>query len=368
MAPFGLGLTCLSAARELSVNGTIKPALGNGVVVAVARSGTHSFSKRPCDAIRLVAGLGVEGDAHLGSTVKHQSRVRRDPTMLNLRQVHLIQAELFEELRGQGFAISPGNIGENVTTRGIDLLALPAGSRLRLGVAALIEITGLRNPCVQLDRFMPGLMAATLDRDVDGTVIRKAGVMAIVLAAVRSAPATSSRSTCRLTLVTRSRPYSAGAVGNIARVANRTKRSLKIFAPRVTERRRIRELNDFVPCRSDCSLYEIPTLATVTPTGGSRERTMFPSFRNFFHRCGGFADHGSGACRRGSEDRNLEIGTRVWLRLRRPIRPIGMSSTEVVRGAQLRCRGYQDHRGGYSGYSRRPHGHTYGYNHHAPGW
>ena len=183
MAPFGLGLTCLSAARELSVNGTIKPALGNGVVVAVARSGTHSFSKRPCDAIRLVAGLGVEGDAHLGSTVKHQSRVRRDPTMPNLRQVHLIQAELFEELRGQGFAISPGNIGENVTTRGIDLLALPAGSRLRLGVAAVIEITGLRNPCVQLDRFMPGLMAATLDRDVDGTVIRKAEVMAIVLAA-----------------------------------------------------------------------------------------------------------------------------------------------------------------------------------------
>jgi MOSC domain-containing protein YiiM len=181
VAPFGLGLTCLSAARELSVNGTIKPALGNGVVVAVARSGTHSFSKRPCDAIRLVAGLGVEGDAHLGSTVKHQSRVRRDPTMPNLRQVHLIQAELFEELRGQGFAISPGNIGENVTTRGIDLLALPAGSRLRLGVAALIEITGLRNPCVQLDRFMPGLMAATLDRDVEGTVIRKAGVMAIVL-------------------------------------------------------------------------------------------------------------------------------------------------------------------------------------------
>jgi MOSC domain-containing protein YiiM len=117
----------------------------------------------------------------LGSTVKHRSRVRRDPTMPNLRQVHLIHAELFEELRGKGSALSPGDIGENVTTRGIDLLALPAGSRLRLGVAALIEITGLRNPCVQLDRFMPGLMAATLDRDVEGTVIRKAGVMAIVL-------------------------------------------------------------------------------------------------------------------------------------------------------------------------------------------
>jgi hypothetical protein len=181
VALFGLRLTCLSAARELSVNGRIQPAHGNAVVVAVARSGTHSFSKQPCDAIRLAAGLGVEGDSHMGSTVKHQSRVRRDPTMPNLRQVHLIHAELVEELRGQGFAISPGDIGENVTTRGIDLLALTAGSRLRLGQAAVIEITGLRNPCVQLDRFMPGLMAATLNRDVDGTVTRKAGVMAIVV-------------------------------------------------------------------------------------------------------------------------------------------------------------------------------------------
>ena len=110
--------------------------------------------------------------------------------MPNLRQVHLIQAELFEELRRRGFAISPGNIGENVTTRGIDLLALPAGARLHLGAAAVIEITGLRNPCVQLDRFMPGLMTATLNRNVDGTVIRKAGMMAIVLREVRSAPAT----------------------------------------------------------------------------------------------------------------------------------------------------------------------------------
>jgi MOSC domain-containing protein YiiM len=153
----------------------------NGVVVAVARSGTHSFSKPPCDRVRLLVGLGVDGDAHSGSTVKHRSRVRRDHTMPNLRQVHLIHAELFEELRRRGLAISPGDIGENVTTRGIDLLALSAGARLRLGAAALIEITGLRNPCVQLDRFMPGLMAATLDRDANGNVIRKAGVMAIVL-------------------------------------------------------------------------------------------------------------------------------------------------------------------------------------------
>ncbi len=167
------------AARVLSVDGAVQR--GNGVVVSVARSGTYSFSKRPCDAIRLVAGLGVDGDAHLGSTVKHRSHVRRDPTMPNLRQVHLIHAELFEELRGKGFALSPGDIGENVTTRGIDLLTLPAGARLRLGASAFIEITGLRNPCLQLDRFMPGLMAATLDRDADGNLIRKAGVMAIVL-------------------------------------------------------------------------------------------------------------------------------------------------------------------------------------------
>jgi MOSC domain-containing protein YiiM len=163
------------------VDGSIQYAHGSGVVVAVARSGTHSFSKRPCGAIHLVVELGVEGDAHLGSTVKHRSRVRRDPTAPNLRQVHLIHAELHEELQRKGFPVAPGDIGENITTRGIDLLALPAGSRLRLGQTALAEITGLRNPCIQLDRFMPGLMAATLDRDVAGNVTRKAGVMTVVL-------------------------------------------------------------------------------------------------------------------------------------------------------------------------------------------
>src|SRR5215212_3161000 len=150
-------------------------------VVAVARNGRHAFSKPLADSIRLVAGLGVEGDAHLGTTVKHRSRVRRDPTQPNLRQVHLIHGELHDELRARGFAVSPGDMGENVTTRGLDLLALPAGTRLRLGRAATVEITGLRNPCVQLDDFMPGLMAATLDRDADGNFIRKAGVMAIVI-------------------------------------------------------------------------------------------------------------------------------------------------------------------------------------------
>ena len=151
------------------------------IVTAVSFSGSHTFTKPNRLAIRLVAGLGVEGDAHLGVTVKHRSRVRQDPTAPNLRQVHLIQEELFAELRAGGFAVEPGAIGENVTTRGIDLLGLPTGTRLRLGPDAVIEITGLRNPCRQLDAFQPGLMAATLDRDAAGRLIRKAGVMAIVI-------------------------------------------------------------------------------------------------------------------------------------------------------------------------------------------
>jgi len=153
----------------------------NGVVVAVSCSATHSMSKRAAAAIRLLAGLGVEGDAHLGETVKHRSRVARDPTQPNLRQVHLIHAELHDELRAAGFALSPGEMGENVTTRGIDLLGLPTGARLRLGDSAVVEITGLRNPCGQLDGLRQGLMAATLARDEHGKLIRKAGVMGVVI-------------------------------------------------------------------------------------------------------------------------------------------------------------------------------------------
>ncbi len=133
------------------------------------------------DSITLLEGLGVEGDAHLGETVQHLSRIRRDPTQPNLRQVHLVHAELHDELRDRGFELEPGQMGENVTTRGVDLLALPVGTRLRLGDTALIEITGLRNPCKQLNGIQDGLMAATLDRDADGELIRKAGVMAIVV-------------------------------------------------------------------------------------------------------------------------------------------------------------------------------------------
>lgn len=153
-----------------------------GMVVAVSRSSSHTFRKEVHESIRLVAGLGVYGDAHSGETVKHRSRVARDPTQPNLRQVHLIHAELHDELRGSGFAVSAGDMGENVTTRGIDLLALPAGTRLHLGERAVVEVTGLRNPCAQLDRFQAGLMAAVQDRAEDGHLIRKAGVMGIVLA------------------------------------------------------------------------------------------------------------------------------------------------------------------------------------------
>jgi MOSC domain-containing protein YiiM len=151
------------------------------VVTAVSRSPRHRFSKEQEPQVRLLEGLGVEGDAHAGATVQHRSRKRWTPHLPNLRQVHLVHAELFEELAAAGFHVEPGQIGENVTTRGVDLLALPVGTRLRLGGEAEVELTGLRNPCVQLDRFADGLMAATLDRDEDGGLVRKAGVMSVVL-------------------------------------------------------------------------------------------------------------------------------------------------------------------------------------------
>ena len=153
-----------------------------GKVESVSRSATHTFSKPAVDQIRLVAGQGVEGDAHSGATVKHRSMVRKDPTQPNLRQVHLIDAELHEALRGQGFAVGPGQMGENITTRGIDLLNLPRGARLRLGAGAVVEITGLRVPCAQLNGVQPGLMAAVIERDAQGDEKYKSGVMGVVLA------------------------------------------------------------------------------------------------------------------------------------------------------------------------------------------
>ena len=152
------------------------------MVVAVSVRAAHGIGKDNAQRIRLVEGLGVEGDAHLGERVQHRSRVRRDPAQPNLRQVHLIHAELHDELAAEGFSgLRPGQMGENVTTSGVDLLALPAGTRLRLGDAAVVEVTGLRNPCKQLDAIKPGLMNATLTRDPDGAVVRRAGVMAVVI-------------------------------------------------------------------------------------------------------------------------------------------------------------------------------------------
>ena len=152
------------------------------VVTAVSRSAAHTMTKPNEAGIRLVAGLGIEGDAHQGVTVKHRSRVAHDPNQPNLRQVHLIQSELHDELHVGGFDVTAGQMGENVTTRGVDLLGLPAGARLRLGADAVVEVTGLRNPCAQLEGIAKGLMAAVLDRDADGNLVRKAGVMAIVVA------------------------------------------------------------------------------------------------------------------------------------------------------------------------------------------
>jgi hypothetical protein len=152
-----------------------------GLVVAVARSATHQLSKAVAPRIQLLAGEGVAGDAHCGVSVKHRSRVMRDPTQANLRQVHLIHVELIEALRAAGFAIDPATMGENITTCGVALLDLPTRSRLYIGPEAIVELTGLRNPCVQLDDYQRGLTGALLDKGPRGELIRKAGVMGIVL-------------------------------------------------------------------------------------------------------------------------------------------------------------------------------------------
>ena len=151
-------------------------------VIAVARDAGHRFSKALVPAIEVVAGLGVAGDAHSGETVKHRSRVRVDPSQPNLRQVHLIHAELFEEVGAKGFRVEPGDLGENITTAGIDILALPRGAILRIGDTVRLEVTGRRNPCAQIDSFQRGLLAAVLEKHADGTLVRKSGIMAIVLA------------------------------------------------------------------------------------------------------------------------------------------------------------------------------------------
>jgi MOSC domain-containing protein YiiM len=152
-----------------------------GVVTSVSRSPGHTLAKPNQESIRLLAGLGVEGDAHMGATVRHLSRLLLGRDKPNLRQVHLIHAELHDELVARGFAVDAGRMGENITTRGVDLLSLPEGARLRLGDEAVVEVTGLRNPCGQLNKIQRGLMAAVLDRDAHGNLVRKAGIMGVVL-------------------------------------------------------------------------------------------------------------------------------------------------------------------------------------------
>ncbi len=159
----------------------VYPPVMPATIIALARDAAHRFSKQRCASLTLLAGLGVEGDAHAGRTVQHLSRIAKDPKAPNLRQVHLIHAELYDELAAKGFTLGPGQLGENITTRGLNLLGLSRGTRLRLGTEAVIEITGLRNPCVQLNGLAPGLMAAVLGRAEDGSLVRKCGVMAVVV-------------------------------------------------------------------------------------------------------------------------------------------------------------------------------------------
>ncbi|MFB7733425.1 MOSC domain-containing protein [Streptomyces sp. NPDC056112] len=152
----------------------------SGTVTAVSSNGEYSFTKPNRDSITLLAGLGVEGDVHAGVTVKHRSRVAQDPTQPNLRQVHLIHEELFDEVGEEGFTVAPGELGENITTRGIDLLGLPVGTLLRVGDTAVLEVTGLRNPCRQIDTFQDGLLKQVVGRDEAGNIVRRAGIMTIV--------------------------------------------------------------------------------------------------------------------------------------------------------------------------------------------
>ncbi|MGW3356533.1 MOSC domain-containing protein [Streptomyces bungoensis] len=151
-----------------------------GAVTAVSRNGEYSFTKPNRESITLLAGLGVEGDVHAGVTVKHRFRVAQDPTQPNLRQVHLIHEELFEEVGERGFPVAAGQLGENITTRGLDLLGLPTGALLRIGEQAVVEVTGLRNPCLQIDSFRSGLLKEVVGRDEDGRVVLKAGIMGVV--------------------------------------------------------------------------------------------------------------------------------------------------------------------------------------------
>lgn len=154
----------------------------SGTVIAVAKNEGHNFSKKIFPEIEIIAGLGVDGDAHLGETVKHRSRVKADPTQPNLRQVHLIHSELFDEVVEKGFSVKPAELGENITTEGVDLLGLPRHAVLEIGKDVRLEVTGLRNPCAQIYNFQKGLLSAVVDKGPNGELIRKSGIMTVVLA------------------------------------------------------------------------------------------------------------------------------------------------------------------------------------------
>jgi MOSC domain-containing protein YiiM len=149
-------------------------------VVSLSKDSDHNFSKEVCGSLIFLKGLGIEGDAHCGITVKHRSRVKANPTQPNLRQVHLVHSELISELQNSGFEVQPGTIGENILTSGVDLLSLPKNTILTLGSDVVLKVTGLRNPCAQLDNYQLGLTKAVLDKDEEGNLIRKAGIMAVV--------------------------------------------------------------------------------------------------------------------------------------------------------------------------------------------
>ncbi|WP_370263745.1 MULTISPECIES: MOSC domain-containing protein [unclassified Cryobacterium] len=152
-----------------------------GAVVSVSRDDRHRFSKPVVPDIRLISGVGVEGDAHAGATTAHRYLVRKDPGRANLTQVHLLPAELFDDLAETGFTLAPGELGENVTTRGLDLLGLPLGTRLHLGADAVVQVTGMRNPCSLINGLQRGLMKTLIETDDAGRVTRRAGIMGIVV-------------------------------------------------------------------------------------------------------------------------------------------------------------------------------------------
>jgi len=157
-------------------------------VIAVSRSKTHTFSKPNQEAIQLIAGLGVEGDAHSGRTVKHRFLVKKDASRPNIRQIHLIHAELFDELEVKGYSVKPGELGENITTREVDLLGLPTGTILKIGSEVVVKVTALRNPCKQIDEFQKGLLKEVLYKDEEDNLVRATGVMGIILKGGRVQP------------------------------------------------------------------------------------------------------------------------------------------------------------------------------------